>query len=200
MPAKPPRKCLSQTETPPDQQTDDVQDDRLPFPSPRSDMERTENILWLIENDPEAVHLDPSVGTSHTPPDEANASNLFGLIGAANAQRRMGGYRAKLSVPDLIRLDMWRYWTTRLMRAEANNPYLSTIAPPNYIPSPANTMDIAREAAAAEQRLRFGAPPREFGYLGPRLPYRWGDSEEAIFRSCGSRRSRQKSQSRRIYC
>jgi hypothetical protein len=71
------------------------------------------------------------------------------------------------------------------MRAEANNPCLTTIAPPNYIPSAANTMDIAREAAAAEQRLRFGAPPREFGYLGPRSPYRWGDSEEAILGRAG---------------
>ncbi len=158
---------------------------RLPFPSPRNDVERTENILWLIENEPDALRYSGDEVSQVAAPPERDLSNLFGLIGTANAQRRVGGYRAELSVPDLIRLDMWRYWTTRLMRAEANNPFLTTIAPPNYIPSPANTRDIAQEAAAAEQRLRFGAPPREFGYLGPRPPYRWGDSEEAILGRAG---------------
>lgn len=160
-------------------------DQRLPFPSARNDQERTENILWLIEHEPEMLRY-AGDETSHAPDSaEHDVSNLFGLIGTANANRRVGGYRAELSVPELIRLDMWRYWTTRLMRAEVNNPYLSTIAPPNYIPSAANTMDIAREASAAEQRLRFGAPPREFGYLGPRPLYRWGDSEDAILGRAG---------------
>lgn len=173
---------MDQFTLPPDDQTDP----RLPFPTPRSDQERTENILWLIENEPERLRFDHAGDASDTTvPEEGGASSLFGLIGTANAQWRVGGYRAELSVPELIRLDMWRYWTTRLMRAEANNPFLTTIAPPNYIPSSANTMDVAREAAAAEQRLRLGAPPREFGYLGPKPLYRWGDSEEAILGRAG---------------
>jgi len=163
----------------------DVSGPGTPFPAPRNDLERTENILWLLKNEPETLRFESDQTSQLADAPARDASNLFGLIGTANANRRVGGYRAELSVPELIRLDMWRYWTTRLMRAEANNPFLETITPPNYIPSPLNIMDIAREAAAAERRMRLAAPPRKFGYLGPVPPYRWGDSEEAILGRAG---------------
>lgn len=170
---------------------DEMPNQRLPFPSPRNDMERTENILWLIENEPQNWrHLVPFEEPDSEPSDDSDQigiSNLFGLIGSARANRALRGFRAELSPSELGRFDFFHHWNTRLMRAEANNPYLVTLTPPRYVPSPDNVKDMAREAGAAEARVYFGHPPRPPGVLGPLPPYRSGDTEFTILGRIGER-------------
>lgn len=165
-------------------------DQRLPFPTPRSDVERTENILWLIENEPEQwrdlVPFDAADVGPATSVDAPSPGNLFGLIGTAHANRNLRAFRNSLSLPDLGRFDFYNHWYRRLMQAESRNPYLITITPPNYVPTVQNVRDIAQEALAAEARAYLGLAPRPVAYLGP-LPPLGGNNEHAIIGRLGHR-------------
>lgn len=175
-----------------EQHRSDAPDQRLPFPSPRNDVERTENILWLIENEPQQWRdLVPFEASDMGPADNANSSerspsNLFGLIGTAHANRNLRAFRNSLTLPELGRFDFYNHWYRRLMQVESRNPYLITITPPNYVPSVQNVKDIAQEALAAEARFYLGLSPRPSAFLGA-LPPLGGNNEYTIVGRLGHR-------------
>lgn len=142
----------------------------LPHPDPRTDDERIENVLWLLERNPSEL---PASRES----DEATPfglANLFGLIGSANAQAR-GGWGKPPSVrldletlaPEELPLpelppspqDLFRRRTYNLARKtvqalEPNNPLLKSNPLPDRVPTVAEIEAMEAEERAAVERAR----------------------------------------------
>jgi len=140
----------------------------------RSDHDITEEILAKLAKE------EPDRAPDRQPAWLPGMSNLFGLIGSAEAQTRNRVPRPELTVAQQFYRDTYGLLQRRLSGIEPNNPMLTTIQPHGYAPTRENVEELQRELLEAEGRASRGEPPRPQGYLGPLPRRRGGETEYTI--------------------
>jgi hypothetical protein len=116
----------------------------------RSDHDITEDILAKLAEDAGAPESNARPETS------SGISNLYGLIGSAEAQSRNRGSRPALTPAQQVHRDVYGLLHRRLSAIEPANPMLTTIQPHGYVPSREDVNQLWREWIEAQGRATRG--------------------------------------------